>query len=291
VSPRPNTLFHRLRTLAVLVAVAGFLFLLPARLTAPARVVFTEAAGPAQTAGYQAAGEALAAGGTLTDAFMAEDRSRALANEVERLRNENQRLELKLDEASEALRTARKFERTALPVRGLRAPVSGYSTTAINRSIVVRAGTSHGVRVGMAATSNGALVGTVAECGPWQSRVRLITDPDSVVPCWLIRPGPEGRPIDRSLWLLHGTGGPTLHLEMMDHEALVRAGDPVVTADLAGQADVQLEIPPFVPVAIVKEVHTDPMRPLFLEATVKPRTRLDRLEHVEILIPEQPRAQ
>jgi cell shape-determining protein MreC len=290
VSPRSNTLLDRLKILATLVVIATFLFLLPARLTAPARVVFTEAVGPLQTAGYQAAGEALATSGTLTDAFLAEDRSRGLANEVERLHNENRRLQLQLDDATEALETAPKFSRTILPIRGLRAPVSGYGTSAVSRSVVVRAGSTHGVERGMAATSNGALVGTVTECGPWHSRIRLVTDPDSVVPCWVIRVGARGEPLGRSLWLLHGTGGPELRLEMIDHEALVREGDPVVTADLTTETDIELQFPPYVPVARITQVGADPMRPLFLDATVEPRANLDRLEHVEILIPDTPTA-
>jgi cell shape-determining protein MreC len=106
----------------------------------------------------------------------------------------------------------------------------------------------------------------------------------------VIRVGARGEPLGRSLWLLHGTGGPELRLEMMDHEALVREGDPVVTADLTTETDIELQFPPYVPVARITQVGADPMRPLFLDATVEPRANLDRLEHVEILIPDTPTA-
>ena len=43
----------RLTLVAALVALAAFLFLMPARFTAPARLLFNEAAGPAETAAFQ----------------------------------------------------------------------------------------------------------------------------------------------------------------------------------------------------------------------------------------------
>ncbi|MFO8008271.1 MAG: rod shape-determining protein MreC [Candidatus Brocadiia bacterium] len=269
--------WERLRLLIALVVVSAFLFLMPARFTAPARVVFEEAAGPAQTALYQGSGHALATTGTLTEMFLEQDRERALSREVVRLRSENAMLAEQLRRRQAALSSAEALEVKRFPVRAVRAPVAAYDATAARHSVSVRAGTRDGVGEGMAVTSMGALVGVVQRAGPSQCRVRLITDPQSVVPCRMAR--------TRDLCLLTGTGGRTCLADWLERGAFVEPGDELVTTALEVEPAPGLRVPAGLPAGTVQKVEPDRMRPLFLRVQVQPGVNLRRLEAVEVLVP------
>ncbi len=269
-----------LRLFLSLLAVAAFLLLMPARFTAPLRVVFKEVAGPVETPLYQASGRALAASGTLTDLFLREDRGRALERELTHLRNRTEQLEEELLRRQMRLDSFEKLELEPFEFRALRAAISAYDTAGARRGISVRAGTAHGVQVGQGVTAFGALVGIVREAGPRHCRVRLITDPRSVVPARL--------PRSRSVCLVMGTGTETCRVEWVDRDAFVEPGDVLLTSSLQVEPAPDLLLPDGLPVATVEEVKPDRMRPLFYKVTAAPRVNLARLEEVEILIPEEP---
>jgi rod shape-determining protein MreC len=274
---RPTT-WRRIRFLAVLVVLAAFLLLMPSRFTAPARVLFNEALGPIETGVYQGVGEALVATGTLTEMFRREDRERALAREVMRLRNERAALEDRLRRLEMDRRSAQELLSKQFPVRAVRAPVSSYGTSALRRSITVRAGGRDGVGPGMAVTADGALVGVVTEAGLRQSRVRLITDPASALPCRLSR--------TRALCILQGTGAASCRVDWLDRDSFVEEGDLLVTASLeVGGRGGELRLPDGVPAATVERAAREAMRPIFLSVEASPRVDLERLEAVEVLIP------
>jgi len=275
---KPSTFRERVKLFVALTAAAAFLLLMPSRFTSPLRVVFNETTGPVQTGAFQAGGELLAASGSLTEMLRRTDRERALTREVVRLRNANAEL------ADEARRYAQRLDSVSglqvrsLRVRALRVPLSSYDATAMSQSITVRAGSSDGVARGMAVAAYGALVGIVTEAGPWQSRVRLITDAGSVVPCRMSR--------TRDLCVLQGTGGEECRLDWLKAESFVEPGDVCVTASLDVNAGTGLSLPDGLPVATVLDVQDDQMRPLFLAVRARPRVNLSRLEEVDILIPE-----
>lgn len=270
--------WQRLRLLAVLVAAAAFVFLMPARFTAPARTLFNEALGPIQTGVFQGTGDALAATGTLTDMFLQKDRERALAAEVTRLSNEVAGLSDRAARQERELASVSKLHVVDEPFRAVRAPVSGYDASAMRRSISVRAGTRDGVGRGMAATAHGALVGVVAEAGPRQSRVRLVTDAGSALPC---RCGTR-----QDVFILQGTGGAACAVDWVDRNGFLEVGDVLVTCSQQPDAGGLLRIPDGVPVATVRRIEPDRLRPLFMAVEAEPRVNLDRLEAVEILVPE-----
>jgi len=272
--------WNRLKLLLALVALSAFLFFMPARFTAPARVLFNEAVGPLETAAFQGAGDVLAAGGTLSDMFRGQDRRRALEREVLRLRNRNAALADELRRQRARLESLEKLDLNVLPGRIVRASVSAYDTSGMRRSISVRAGTTDGVGPGMAVSADGALIGVVREAGPWQSTVRLITDPESAVPCRLSR--------TREVCILQGTGGQDCVVDWISREAFAEPGDVVVTASLESVADGTLRLPDGLPAATITSVERDRLRPLFYAVRAAPRVNLNRLEEVEILIPESP---
>ncbi len=270
--------WDRLKLLAGLLAVAAFILLLPSRITAPARVLFNEAVGPVETAVFQGSAEAVAAGGTLTEMFLREDRERGLARQVVRLRNENAALADRLLRQELRLQSIAKLGAKQFPVRTLAAPVSSYDVSEMRRSITVRAGTRDGVGPGMAVTADGALAGVTVEVGPFQSRVRLITDAGSVLPCRVSR--------TRELCILQGTGGQTCSVDWIRQDSFVEVGDVLVTAALEVPAGGELRVPDGVPAGTVKRVSDDRMRPLFLAIEAAPLVDLNRVEGVEVLIPE-----
>ncbi len=272
----------RLMLLVALVAASAFLFLMPARFTAPARVLFNEAAGPAETVAYQGAGQALAATGTLSDMFHSQDRRRALEQEVVRLRNQSAALADEVRRQQASIRSLQNLDLNALAHRAVRASVSAYDTSGMRRSITVRAGTTDGVGAGMAVAADGALVGVVRQAGPWQSTVRLITDPESAVPCRVSR--------NREVCILQGTGGPACTVDWVNREAFVDVGDLLTTASLTTPRLAGLQLPDGLPAATVAGVSKDSMNPIFLTVQAVPRVDLTRLEEVEVLVPEGPGA-
>ena len=271
----------RLTLVAALVVLAAFLFLLPARFTAPARVLFNEAAGPAETAAFQATGRALASSGTLADMFRAQDRQRALERDLVTLRNQNAALSDELLRQKARLESMAKLDLKALATRAVRAPVSSYDTSSMHRSITVRAGTADGVAAGMAVAAEGALIGVVRQAGPYESSVRLITDPESAVPCRLSS--------TRAVCILQGTGGETCEVDWVNREAFVEAGDVLTTASLQTPLHPGLQLPDGLPAATVAAVRRDSMNPLFYYVEAATSVNVTRLEEVEILVPEAPR--
>ncbi len=274
---------RRLKLAAGLVAASLVLLAAPSRFTTPLRVVFHEVTGPAETVVYGGAGDALATGGSLGDLVLGRDRDRALRGEVSRLRNENVLLAEELRRLHEGLRSADWLELASFAFRAVRAPVSGYDLSESRRSIGVRAGTRDGVRPGLLVASEGALVGVVQESGPRQCRVRLITDPGSVVACRL---GP-----DREVCLLLGGGAGRCRVDWLGRDSEVRPGDVLVSASLdvgegASEGTGTMDVPDGLPAGTVVSVRPDAMRPLFVEVWAAPRVELERLEYVEVLVPE-----
>ena len=266
--------------LVALVVLSAFLFLMPARFTAPARVLFGEAAGPAETAAYQGAGTALAASGTLADTFRAQDRQRVLERDVVRLRNQAAGLADEVRRQKARIESLQKLDLNALSHRAVRASVSAYDTSGMRRAITVRAGTTDGVGAGMAVAADGALVGVVRQAGPYQSTVRLITDPESAVPCRVSR--------TREICILQGTGAETCEVDWVSREAFVEVGDVLATASLTTPQGGGLQLPDGLPAATVVSVRHDSMNPLFYAVDAAPRVNLTRLEEVEVLVPEAP---
>jgi rod shape-determining protein MreC len=272
----------RLTLVAALVALAAFLFLMPARFTAPARLLFNEAAGPAETAAFQGAGRALASSGTLAEMFHSQDRQRALERDLVTLRNQNAALADELRRERARLESLARLDLKALSTRAVRAPVSAYDTSGMRRAITVRAGTRDGVAAGMAVAADGALVGVVQQAGPFQSSVRLITDPESAVPCRLSK--------TREVCILQGTGGETCEVDWVNREAFIEAGDLLTTASLQTPGHAGLQMPDGLPAATITAVRGDSMNPLFFFVQAAPRVNVTRLEEVEILVPEAPGA-
>jgi len=265
-----------LRLAATVFGVALLIALLPSNFTTPLRTVFTEALGPVEQAAFDAGGDLMAVGGTVTEMFLAEERERLLAGRVRELENEVTRLEEKLEAEGRIIRSMAFFVINEPDYEVRVAPVTSYDSSTLRRSIEIAAGSADGVGEGMAVCASGALAGVVTEAGPWRSRVRLITDPDSVIPVYA---GPG-----RDLCMLVGGGGRELAVEWVKHETPLAPGDILTTAFM-DYASGKEPLPEGLPAAEVSEVADDRVQLLFLRVRAVPRVDLDRLEKVQVLIP------
>jgi rod shape-determining protein MreC len=132
------------------------------------------------------------------------------------------------------------------------------------RYVTINVGAQQGAEVGMAVVSGGAgLVGRVAEVGPRTSKVRLITDPDSVIAALL--------QTTRGTGLVAGQPDGTLQMVYIPQEEVVSVGDIVLTSGLGGLLPKGLVIGQVIEVE-QREYET------FQTATVRPAVDLSRLE-------------
>ena len=267
---------------------ALMIFMLPVRLTAPFRIVFTEALGPLEQGAFSAGGDALAATGTLRDAFLAQDYRRKLELERRQLQNEAAML-AELHQAiarQRELLGAEGLEVVSSDVRRVAAPVTAYDADGTRQSIVIGVGTSGGIARGQAVCAMGAVVGTVEQAGPWRSRVRLITDPGSRLSCRLTS--------TRELVVLEGDGGPLCRVRWLDRRSKAARGDLLVTAPLDDLPGGRPIIPAGLPVAVLQQAAPGGENALFLDATAsgkalaRPGADVRRLEYVEVLVPRVP---
>ncbi|MBS3764078.1 MAG: rod shape-determining protein MreC [Planctomycetes bacterium] len=265
--------------LAYVVGVAVFLLVLPARFTAPARVVFIQAAGPLETTMFRMSGDAAAFSGTLRDCFLARERLRLDKKQVHKIANRNVVLKERLKQQNNILEDLKKLEIARPRFRTLGASVSSYDADPMHRSITLAAGSRKNIRKGQAVTAEGTLVGIIMEAGPWYSRVRLITDPASRLPCRIQR--------TRRRCILHGTGATHCEVEWVDRRSDVQPDDVLVTAPVSKLVSEKPLIPPGMPVATVKAVKKPREDPLFWRIPASPRVNLERLESVVVIIPAE----
>ncbi|MBI4008251.1 MAG: rod shape-determining protein MreC [Planctomycetes bacterium] len=79
------------------------------------------------------------------------------------------------------------------------ATVIGYDASDFRKSILIDAGSKHGIYTDNVVISDGALVGRISEVGRSSSRVQLITDPASRVPARVLETREQG--------IVEGTAG------------------------------------------------------------------------------------
>ncbi|RVT94237.1 rod shape-determining protein MreC [Sphingomonas crocodyli] len=147
-----------------------------------------------------------------------------------------------------ALENAR-LKRMALLVEHLPRPllsarIVGSTPTAARRFVTLAAGSSDGVRPGMAVRAPEGLIGRVFETGMIASRVLLLTDGESAVPVRMARNGVAA--------LVTGRGDGSVEIR-----GLIAGGRPFRRGDLALTSGVGGVYTPNVPVAVVVSVTGD----------------------------------
>jgi rod shape-determining protein MreC len=173
-------------------------------------------------------------------AFLGGRRRDAEAASVRALRKRIEELERRFAHQEELLQEARAKldnltgEYPLVPQEVAIADVIAHDSSDWRKSVIVDKGSKAGVRVGMIAYWNGALVGRVSATGPYCSRVRLVTEPSSRVSVRSAR--------SRAIGVLEGTGRGGCRMKYVGPDDDVRVGDRIVTAGTDGV------FPPHLPV-------------------------------------------
>lgn len=194
-----------------------------------------------------------------------------LAGEVDRLRQENQRLR---GWEWRAIETERKYIQLSKLANVVEEPgiafVSGRivadSSGPFVRSAMMAIGRESGIRVGFPVVDSNGLVGRILETGAQASRVLLLTDINSRIPVQVGKAGHRA--------LLQGDNGAMPKLSHLPPDASIEKGDDVFTSGVGGLYPRGLRI------GTVVEDGTG--------YRVQPIARLDELEFVSVLQFESP---
>lgn len=194
--------------------------------------------------------------------------NRRLADEVGRLRLQNQELE---SQAAEAGRLAKLlgFRQANTNVPMLAADVIGASADSNSQTIFINRGERDGVHRNMAVVTPDGVVGKIFEAFPHTAEVLLITDRESGVGALLANTRTHG--------VVKGTAAPLL---WMDY---VSAGEKVPPGELILTSGEDKIFPKDLPVGTVASTKTGfPFQAIELD----PAAHLNRLEEVLVLLTE-----
>ena len=197
---------------------------------------------------------------------------RSVAEENERLKEENAKLRQELYHASEGLEELARLhtlvrfdDKWDFPI--VTARVVGHNPGRFLTTLVVNRGTYHGVKESMPVFSTKGLVGKVTKASFAHSRVQLLSDPNLKLSVMERR--------TRVVGFLESADGHMLSAMVPTH-AGVKEGDTLITSGLGGI------FPKGIPVGLVKEVRRadlDVMRKL----DVTPFQDITTLEEVFIM--------
>ena len=149
------------------------------------------------------------------------------------------------------------------------APVLNIDLDPTRQRLVLRAGSSDGVRTGQTVIDAGGVVGQIIEVAQLQSTVLLLTDPDHAIPVAIARNGVR--------LVAYGTGSADrLALASVPLSSDVKVGDMLVTSGLGGRFAAGF------PVGTITALRPDESR-AFLVGDVKPAAQLDRGRDVLLL--------
>jgi rod shape-determining protein MreC len=194
--------------------------------------------------------------------------NRQLADEVGRLRLQNQELE---SQAAEAGRLAKLlgFRQANADVPMLAADVIGASADSNSQTIFINRGEHDGVRRNMAVVTPDGVVGKIFEAFPHTAQVLLITDRESGVGALLANTRTHG--------VVKGTAGPLLWMDYVSAAEKVPAGELISTS---GEDKI---FPKDLPIGTVASTKTGfPFQAIELD----PAAHLNRLEEVLVLLTE-----
>ncbi|MBM4148897.1 MAG: rod shape-determining protein MreC [Lentisphaerae bacterium] len=268
--------------LAVL-AVAVALLVMPSAVSERMAIAVRDLFSPVQ-------GVFASAGGVMRGAVDGLRGREAAGDRVERLLAENELLRMQVHQLRAAeqelpqvarLRAAAANQDLVFCEVTARADVTGWW-----RSLTLDKGADSGIRIGMAVTASGGLIGKVVSVARQSSDVLLITDPSCRIPCRTVGAGAYG--ILGGGGTDAGRGGAAnagiemlaavnpCRLEYVALESPLRAGDTVETSGLGGT------FPSGIAVGRVSAVEMD-ISGLYQRCSVVPFTDLSALRYVFVV--------
>jgi rod shape-determining protein MreC len=154
------------------------------------------------------------------------------------------------------------------------------SPSTLSQTVTISAGSDQGIAPADVVITNQGLVGTVTKVFGTESRVTLITDPESAVTS-VDAKNPAAVGI-----LDHGTGSSSLVLDEIGKDKSVSVGDLVITAGSQTGSKLPSLYPRGLPIGFissVSQVDTD----VYKQIEVQPLVDLSSLESVLVLIPKK----
>ena len=192
--------------------------------------------------------------------------NKRLQQEVERLKEENRRLQ-EAGLLNKQLREMLGFKRS-LPYKTLAARITGRDPSNWYKTVIIDRGESDGVKKDMGVIVPSGVVGRVIKTGPGFAQVLLITDIESATAVLIERTRNEG--------ILEGRGSGTGRIKYIPLLSSTRAGDLVLTSGLAGG------FPKDLMVGRVKKVSERPSE-LFQDVEMVPAVDFNRIEEVLVI--------
>lgn len=222
----------------------------------------------------------------LADVGAAGDRFASAIAQIDRLRDDNSRLQtendrltldnVRLREQAIAGQQAQRLlalQRT-VPFESVPAPVIARDPTGVLHSIVLGLGTDDGVKVGHVVLSDQGLVGRVSEVGTNYSKVLLVTDSSSIVSALV-----QG---SRATGIVRGQFGDSLIMDWLLQTEPVKEGDVVITAGLGIGDELRSLYPKGLVIGTIAQVKTAEAA-AYNRAIITPAVDLRRLEHVLVV--------
>jgi rod shape-determining protein MreC len=202
-----------------------------------------------------------------------------LKDQIQKLLDEKARLNARLEMAT-GLKPLVKDPQ----VRLLQADVV-FSTDGSpwRKSITLAAGASQGVVPGLLVLYHQQVVGRVLECGPWTSRVQVVTDPGFKAAGVAVPRGTAAGVSfnERHVGVYEGTAGRNGTLKWITGDTPVEDGAVVMTT-----GDPERRVPQGLILGRVVSVNSG--RGAFPRVEVEPSINLQGLEQVTILVPDAP---
>ncbi len=201
-------------------------------------------------------------------------RVKELAADNSRLELENANLRQRLAADAETRKDNELLRRQlGLEVEGtlrqVAAEVVLFTPDSYRQFVTINKGSTAGIAVGMAVTSEGVLIGTIADVQPTSARIMLVSDPEFKLASKDQETGATG--------ILRGQLGNGLLLDEIGQTDVVKPGDSVTTAGLGGQ------IPAGLLIGKIQSVNTR-SNVVFQSAQVETDFRVSGLRFVYVVL-------
>lgn len=156
----------------------------------------------------------------------------SLQSENAALSEQNNRLKAEIalmkeiEEENASLRTEIDFVRRGKFVYEA-AEVTSYDPSSLRGMVTINKGSADGLKTGMAATSEGYLVGRISEVSEHSAKIQIITDPTSAIPVAIQNTSVNG--------IAKGELGSGLTMEKIPQGEEVKVGQTIITSGLGGE--------------------------------------------------------
>jgi rod shape-determining protein MreC len=213
----------------------------------------------------------------MSDLFDAKAENEELRREIEALRTQLVRNQTAAREVDELRRLLQLREGARFPedYAGIATRVIVRPTSPYEQHVVVAAGSRDGVELHAPVITPEGLVGVVSEVGSGASKVTLLSDQQSAVSAVVLQSGATGI-------MRHGPSQSSLVLDRVEKDALVNAGDTVVTAGWRS-GNLESLYPAGIPIGRVTAVGQNDVD-LYKRIQVTPFVDFDELGPVIVLV-------